>query len=317
MAKGVSLPGVVNRGAGNIRGTVPTSKWILASGAEAIFTERNLSYDVLRERAFVDFEINGRLQDLLNEAVLERLESLNRQQFTSIICIEHEDGRIEVLDGSNRLAYMLSKEGAIPSLRAMVTRTKITKADAQALAKEIRSTLEQCLYEIGQLAKPYSEQGMGQREIASKIGFSQSKVNRGLKTVAIPKELMTLFPSAYDISWPEYQRLIDISERIPLPLSSDQNAELKGMADAESVIVRLEKLAAPEQIKQKPKQQKPKSIKRSLYEFPKESRKKAEYSVSDDGKISTYRFVRVGREADAIIEQKMKEAMEEIARLDQ
>ncbi len=53
----------------------------------------------------------------------------------------------------------------------------------------------------------------------------------------------------------------------------------------------------------------------SLLEFEKGSRKKAEKQVSSDGKTTTYKFVRVGSEADAIIEKKLQEAMQEIAKL--
>ncbi len=52
---------------------------------------------------------------------------------------EHDDGQIEILDGSNRRAYILSKKGEIKSLRALITKSKISKNDAKALAKEIRT----------------------------------------------------------------------------------------------------------------------------------------------------------------------------------
>ncbi len=317
MAKGVSL-GSVDRSRTSFPGRTPNGKkWLLSSGAEATFFEKDINYEDLEAKTFIDFEINGRWQDLLTTAVLARLSSLDNQQFMPAIGIEHDDGRIEILDGSNRRAYILSKKGKIKSLRALITKSKISKNDAKALAKEIRTGLEQCLYEIGMLAKPYEEQGKSQREIAKLIGFSQSKINKGLKTCSIPKEIITLFPSAYDLSWPDYQRLIEISERLSLPLTVEQFKSLNKLSDIEKIINELSSYAEPQKQTIKPAKKVATKIVSDLLKFEKGSRKKAEKQISADGKTTTYKFVRVGAEADAIIERKLQEAIKEIARLSQ
>ncbi|EJE8675997.1 hypothetical protein M5236_004725 [Vibrio parahaemolyticus] len=313
MAKGVSL-GSINRSTTQFPGRNSIGKkWVLASGAEATFVERDISYEILESKTFVDFEVNGRWQELLTDAVLSRLSSLDKQQFMPVIGIEHDNGQIEILDGSNRRAYILSKNGEIGSLRALITKSKISKDDAKALAKEIRSGLEQCLYEIGMLAKPYEKQGKSQREIAKLLGFSQSKINKGLKTRSIPEEIIKLFPSAYDLTWPDYQSLIEISKQLKLPLSKDQRQELDKLASVDKIIKALSNYAEHKNTS-KPLKKSPSKTISSLLEFEKGSRKKAEKQVSPDGKTTTYRFVRVGAEADAIIEQKLQEAILEIAR---
>ncbi len=315
MAKGVSL-GSINRSTTQFPGRNNIGKkWVLASGAEATFVERDISYDILESKTFVDFEVNGRWQELLTDAVLSRLSSLDKQQFMPAIGIEHDNGQIEILDGSNRRAYILSKNGEISSLRALITKSKISKDDAKALAKEIRSGLEQCLYEIGMLAKPYEKQGKSQREIAKLIGFSQSKINKGLKTRSIPEEIIKLFPSAYDLTWPDYQSLIEISKALKLPLSQEQYKELAGLTSVDKIIETLSSYIEHCKNTSKPQKKAPSKIISNLLEFEKGSRKKAEKQVSSDGKTTTYRFVRVGAEADAIIEQKLQEALLEISRL--
>ena len=311
MAKATSLSSI-DRSSTNYGRVAPPSvqKWKLASGAEASFTPRDIPYSELEAKTFVDFEVNGRWQELLTDVVLERLSSLDHQQFLPVIGIEHSDGRIEIIDGSNRRAYVLMKKGDIPSLKALVTRVEISKADAKALTKDIRTGLEQCFYEVGMLAKPYADDGIPQREIAKQLGFSQSKISRGLKTTSIPKEVIKLFPSAYDLLWSDYEKLIKISASLSLPFTDEQADQLEELDSASDIIALLESFS--DDVGKKNKAKKPQKVTTPLLSFEKGSRKKADKVVSPDGKTVSYQFSRMGVEAESIIAAKMEEAIREI-----
>lgn len=318
MGKAVTL-GSVNRSATNLGKRSPnfeksvTQTWVLKSGAKATFIEKTLSYEELRDNTFVNFDHNGRDQDLLTIETIARLKSLDNQQYYPAIAIEKDGGQLEILDGSTRRAYILSKEGVISTFRVMVTRQTISTADAKALAKEIQTAIEHNLYEIGQRAKPLAESGMSQRSIALELGHSQRKIHNSLQTTVITKPVMKLFPVANDISWPTYKLLIDLMPRLP---ELNDGFTLDGEPkDIDEIIERLEVLALPKQESNKKKENKPTYTSIPLIEFDKGIRKKANKKISSDSSRVIYDFDRLGSKANSIVDSKIQEAMDEINRL--
>lgn len=282
--------------------------WTLASGEEVEFTEVKLSYEELRDNTFVVFENNGRNQELLTEQTLKRLSSLDKQQFYPAIGFKHEDGKIEILDGSSRRAYILNKKGAIKEFKLMLSDIKISRLNAKKLAKDIRSALEPNLYEIGEQASPLIEKGMTQRSIANELGFSQRKINLGLKTIVIPLKIMQLFPIVNDITWPNYQTLIKLAPSLPEDIELSKDA-----IDVETIIKELKNISV--NYSNGYQEVKSKLQKYPLMEFEKGTRKKATKTVDLHNKKLQFTFERMGSKANEILEQKIAEAVEEIKQL--
>lgn len=292
------------------------SVWSLQSGASATFEKRIIPYEELETKTFVNFEVNGRWQELLTPQVLSRLESLHSQQFFPAVGVQHEDGRIEILDGSNRRAYILSQKGKIAGFEVLVTTDDISIGDAKALNKDIRTHIALSPYEVGMLAKPYVDKGHSQRQIAELLGFNQSAINRALKTTVIPKEVMHLFPSVYELESGDYTNLIALSEHIEIPLEQDLLDEVSALKDPKKIIASLKKHADYQKTEAAKKNKaNSKKIVEPLFEFEKGSRKKAERQISSDGNTVSYRFVRIGSEADAIIAKHIEAAMKELKSL--
>ncbi|MCQ1059602.1 hypothetical protein LRP52_43115 [Photobacterium sp. ZSDE20] len=65
-------------------------KWTLESGRKAKFIEASLSYEQVKNDTVVEFEINGRDQDFLNEENLSDLSIMDYQQFYPAIACRKE-----------------------------------------------------------------------------------------------------------------------------------------------------------------------------------------------------------------------------------
>lgn len=282
-------------------------EWILHSGVKEKFTEITISFDELKNSTFIKFENNGRNQDLLTPEVLNRLSSLDTQQYYPAIGFRHADGRIEILDGSCRRAYVLNRDGLIKEFRLLLAENEITTLDAKALAKDIRSSLEQNLYEIGEQAKALKDAGMVHIEISKELGVSTRKISYGIRTQVIPLSVIKLFPVVNELTWQDYKLLIAIAPSLPdkILLSSQD-------LDVAEILEELTKLSLAgqegEQVKAVPMPNKSKTTKTPLLTFEKGSRRKAQ-KVSSTSSVK-YIFDRLGSKANEIIELKIAEALE-------
>ncbi|MCQ1058357.1 ParB/RepB/Spo0J family partition protein [Photobacterium sp. ZSDE20] len=231
--------GKVDTSTGIVRPKAKLQEWTLKSGMKAAFVEETLSFDDLKNKTFVRFETNGRDQELLTADALARLSSLDRQQYLPAIGVKQKDGKIEILDGSSRRAYVLLKEGQIKSFRVMVTTADISVADAKALAKEIQTAREHCLYEIGQQALPMKEQGMKQADIAEALGCSQSRVSKALKTTSVDKAIYKCFADINELAASDYDALVKMAAE--LDQRNDKEAIIEGLetGDVATVIGQL------------------------------------------------------------------------------
>lgn len=299
-------------------------EWELASGKKVKFIEKTISYEELRDNTFVKFEHNGRDQDLLTPENLKRLSSLDHQQYYPAICIKHSDGRYEILDGSSRCAYVLSKKGAIPKFRIMYTSEIIATKDAKKLAKDVRSSLEQHLFEIGKQANILLAEGFTQKEIAGQLGHSQRKISYAVRTQEIPQAVMKLFPIVNELTWSDYKKLIELSPLWPKDLTSIiKSEEIINLKEVNEIIEKLITLVSAikkdedlDESKDTQIKKKLKPTKTPLMEFKEGSRQKAQKIISGDTHTVQYRFERLGSEANKLLAQKIAEALELIKEME-
>jgi len=310
----ITLSGI-NRSSTNFRRglkqvSTAQSKWTLKSGVTVNFTEITIDYDQLKNNTFVDFENNGRNQSLLTPEILKRLSSLDKQQYYPAIGFKHEDGRIEILDGSSRRAYVLNKNGEIPEFRIMLADEPISKSDAKQLAKEIRSALELNLYELGEHAEIYEKENKTQMEIAEILDISQRKVSYALRTRAIPLWVVMLFPNVNNLTWENYLELIKLAPKLP----TEQEVELGDVKDLKTkeIIKKLFDLTG--EVKSEKNSNKNSEI-FDLINFDKSTKQRAEKVVNSKYKYVQYKFKQLGGKANNIIDKKIEEAMKEIERL--
>lgn len=182
--------------------------WKLASGGTARFDEVILSYDQVRDTTFVNFDVNGRDQTLLNADSLRDLDSLQFQQFYPAVGRE-VNGKIEVLDGSRRRAWFLLNRGIVKSFRVLITKNEISLSDAKALAKQLQTAKEHNLREIGLqcLSLQRVNPNITQSEIAIQLNISQAGVSKALKAASIDENLIKLFPVSNDLTHSDYALL--------------------------------------------------------------------------------------------------------------
>ena len=280
------------------------SQWVLHSGKTVDFFEEKIDFETLRDKTFVNFAVNGRNQKLLTDESLKRLSSLDNQQYYPAIGYKHDDGRIEILDGSSRRAYVLRKGGEIPTFRVMYCVGELSLKDARELAKELRTSLELHLYEIGEIAEEMFNKEMPQQEIAEILGYSQRKISYAIRTRAIPESVMKCFPVINELTWSDYKELIKLVPLLPKKIALE--SEFISVSDT---IKALTKLTTEQGVvaKEKPVN---KTIREPLLSFPSKTRSKALKITSSENNNVAYKFERLGAEANAIIEEKMKEAME-------
>ncbi|EEX38450.1 ParB/RepB/Spo0J family partition protein [Vibrio metschnikovii] len=188
--------------------------WQLESGAQAIFNEVTLSYEQVRDKTCVTFEVNGRDQSLLTKDSLSDLASLEFQQFYPAVGREI-DGKIDVLDGSRRRAWVLLQQGHIKEFRILVTQDALSYADAKALAKQLQTAKEHNQREIGLQCKAIMDSGNYTQEDVAKItGISRPAVSKALKAASIDQALISLFPDVNLLSHPDYSVLDKVMKLI-------------------------------------------------------------------------------------------------------
>ncbi|WP_278183640.1 ParB family protein [Vibrio misgurnus] len=181
--------------------------WQLQSGAEATFNEVTLSYDQLRDNTDVTFEVNGRDQSRLTKESLSDLESLEFQQFYPAVGRE-QNGKIDVLDGSRRRAWVLLQEGKIKEFRILVTQDELSYSDAKALAKQLQTAKEHNQREIGLQCKAIINSGQyTQEDVAKIMSMSRPAVSKALKAASIDEQLISLFPVVNLLSHSDYTLL--------------------------------------------------------------------------------------------------------------
>jgi len=315
MEKDISFSGV-NRSESRFKGKGKLEKkstsvtWEVEPGVTAKFREITISYDELKDNTFVKFSNNGRNQNLLTEEVLARLKSLDTQQYYPAIGLQHEDGKIELLDGSCRRAYVLSKKGKIATFKIMVTKDDLSVSSAKRFAKDLRSSLEQHLFEIGEQAEISKNEGKTQRVIAEELGHSQRKINLSLKTRVIPEETMKLFPVINELQWTDYLRLIAISDSLPIEISFEDNESI----DVDVIIKKLEELAVGNQpVKTKPRN-KNQAVTTPLINFDKSTRKAVEMKTAN--RVVEYKFKRLSVRGNQFIEERIKEMLSELEEIE-
>lgn len=185
----------------------------LNTGRKAKFTEVKVDYDKVDTHTFVVEEINGREQAALTPDSLKDItRTIRLQQFYPCIGIRTGD-LIEILDGSRRrAAALLCKVG----LRVLVTDDELTVSEARHLAKDLQTSLEHNIREIGLRLMRLKESGMNQKQIAESEGMSAAKVTRALQAASVPKKFVSLFPVQSELAYSDYRQLAELSERLKL-----------------------------------------------------------------------------------------------------
>lgn len=181
----------------------------LKSGQPATFVRQVISHADLEEMTYVDALVNGRDQSMLTEeSVKDISRTITLQQFFPAIG-RLNNGRIEIMDGSRRRASCLYS-GA--DLEVLVTSDEISISDARQLAADIQTAREHNLRELGLRFAVMNQNGMSKSEIAKAEGISNAKVSRAFQAAAVPAEIIELFPVVSELTLPDYQLLLDVSE---------------------------------------------------------------------------------------------------------
>lgn len=290
-----------------IEATSNEVEWILESGKKETFIEVKLSYEQVKNETYVDFQVNGRDQELLNQNNLSDLSTLDFQQFYPAIGCRVEN-LINILDGSRRRAYFLLKKGAIRSFTVLLAQGNISESDAKALAKSLQSAKEHNLYEIGKRCELYKDAGLkSQEEIAKALGISRTKVTRAMQAASIGRDLYHLFNDINELTVKDYAALSKVEKALA---SREDRAEL--LSNVESGLDRdvKEILDALRQlIMTVPKKQAPAVSVTSLVEFDDKNRH-ARKKVK--GRNVNYEFGRLSASEQDHIDKAIQSALDEL-----
>ncbi|TFZ60154.1 chromosome partitioning protein ParB [Photobacterium damselae subsp. piscicida] len=229
-------------------------EWILESGKKETFVEVKLSYEQVKNETYVDFQVNGRYQDLLNQNNLSDLSTLDFQQFYPAIGCRVEN-IINILDGSRRRAYFLLKKGGIKYFTVLLAQGNISQSDAKALAKSLQSAKEHNLYEIGKRCELYKDAGLkSQEEIANALGISRTKVTRAMQAASIGRDLYHLFNDINDLTVKDYAVLTKVEKALSSrkdrtellsTVESSPDSDIKEIIDALLHLIIPPKKSAP------------------------------------------------------------------------
>lgn len=200
----------------------------LKSGKSATFTRQLIPHDNIATRTYVDAQINGRDQTTLTEeSVRDITRTIGLQQFFPAIG-RQKDGRIEIMDGSRRRAACLF---AGASLEVLVTSDELDIGDARQLAADIQTAKEHNLRELGLRFVLMNQNGMSKSDIAKTEGISNAKVTRAFQAASVPAELIALFPVVSELTLPDYQLLLDVTD--------NARAESVEISDVAEQVLRL------------------------------------------------------------------------------
>ncbi|MDO6407429.1 ParB/RepB/Spo0J family partition protein [Pantoea phytobeneficialis] len=181
----------------------------LKSGKSATFTRQLIPHGDIASRTYVDTRINGRDQaTLTEESVRDITRTIGLQQFFPAIG-RQKDNRVEIMDGSRRRAACLF---AGASLEVLVTNDELDISDARQLAADIQTAKEHNLRELGLRFTLMNQNGMSKSDIAKVEGISNAKVTRAFQAASVPAELIALFPVVSELTLPDYQLLLDVTD---------------------------------------------------------------------------------------------------------
>ncbi|ECX2001744.1 ParB/RepB/Spo0J family partition protein [Salmonella enterica] len=183
----------------------------LSTGRQATFVEITIPPGSVESDTFVVQENNGRDQSALTPESLKNItRTMKFQQFYPTIGVRRE-GKIEILDGSRRRASaILCKVG----LRILITEQDISVTEAQRLAKDLQTSVEHNIREIGLRLMNLKNNGMSQKEIAASEGMSQAKVTRALQAASAPEDLIALFPVQSELTYSDYKQLCVVADEM-------------------------------------------------------------------------------------------------------
>lgn len=273
----------------------------LSTGRQATFIEITIPPGSVESDTFVVQENNGRDQSALTPESLKNItRTMKFQQFYPTIGVRRE-GKIEILDGSRRRASaILCKVG----LRILVTDQDISVTEAQKLAKDLQTSVEHNIREIGLRLMNLKNNGMNQKEIAASEGMSQAKVTRALQAASAPEDLIALFPVQSELTYSDYKQLCIVADEmgnkdltINELVNNISNEVDKVQADEElaedEVKNRIMKLITKEAQILTVKGPKDKAVVSELWKFE-ERHRYARKRVKD--RVVSYEFSRIPRE---------------------
>lgn len=186
-----------------------SQRFTLASGHKVTFHVEVIPAEFVEIRTYVDQSINGRDQSALSPESLEDItRTLPLQQFFPVIGRQIGE-RIEILDGSRRRAAAII---CGVGLRVMFTKSDISADDARQLAADIQTAKEHNIREVGMRLMTLRDSGLSQKEIAEQERFSPTKVTRAIQAASVPEILLTVFPVRSELTYPDYKKLLTVSE---------------------------------------------------------------------------------------------------------
>ncbi|MFC0226487.1 ParB family protein [Serratia aquatilis] len=183
----------------------------LSSGRKVSFCKEHIAAEEVAAKTSVAEDHNGRDQAALTEQSLKDIiRTLSFQQFYPVIGMRRGD-IIEILDGSRRRASAIFCE---VGLDVLVTEDELTPAEARQLAKDIQTSREHSLREIGMRLAAMKSAGLTQKEIAKSERLSQARVTRALQAASVSGDLMALFPVQNELSFTDFKILLETQKQL-------------------------------------------------------------------------------------------------------
>lgn len=226
----------------------------LSSGRKVVFYKEHILPEDVEGGTFVISEHNGRDQTALTrESLKDIMRTLPLQQFYPVIGVRN-NGLIEVLDGSRRrAAAILCGVG----LDVMITDDKLNSNEARQLSKDIQTSVEHNIREIGMRLITMKSSGLTQKEIAKAENISQAKVTRAIQAAKVSAELLSLFPNHNELLFPDFKALLSVEQSLKAQgisvadFVSDNALELSKIRDSISLAGDEVKKSILEEIKSK------------------------------------------------------------------
>lgn len=289
----------------------------LKSGKTATFARQLIPHGDIEQRTYVDPQVNGRDQTTLTEeSVKDIIRTIGLQQFFPAIG-RVKDGRIEIMDGSRRRAACLFAEA---SLEVLVTADELDISDARQLAADIQTAREHNLRELGLRFAIMNENGMSKSDIAKVEGISNAKVTRAFQAASVPAELIALFPVVSELTLPDYQLLLDVTDN-----AKAESVEISDLAEQVRTMMsvnRNDRMTTDEQKTEilsyfrsakrnlVPKKPKPLTTEK-LADFE-DRNLLARRKVNTEKRSVSYEFVRLPKDTVDKIEEAIKQVLESV-----
>jgi len=218
----------------SIQGKTADEKVItLSSGRKVVFCKVHIAAGEVATKTYIVQDHNGRDQTALTEQSLQDIiRTLSFQQFYPAIGIKHGD-IIEILDGSRRRASAIF---CGVGLDVLVTEDELTSIEARHLAKDIQTSKEHSIREIGMRLAAMKSAGLTQKEIAKLEKMSQAKVTRALQAARVSGELMALFPVQNELSFTDFRILFETEKQ----LNAQERLVAELVSNIEPVVQKLQ-----------------------------------------------------------------------------